>query len=293
MPGKVLWPPVVVTRIEWVGADGNALIGSTFGDPSGAPVILLHGGGQTRHAWGNTGKALAEGGFYAVAMDLRGHGESDWTPDGGYGLDRFSADLKSILPHFDRKPAVVGASLGGLTALLTEGEADPSLVSAVILVDVAHRLEPDGVLRIVSFMQEKSEAGFANLEEAADLIAAFLPHRKRPKDLSGLEKNLRLGEDGRYRWHWDPKFLQPDHGLDPMQMAKRLRDATTSLYVPTLIVRGGLSDILSEEAAREFQELAPNAEYIDVASAAHMIAGDRNDMFSEAVCDFLERAIPR
>jgi len=282
-----------VTRIEWVGADGNALIGDTFGDPGGPPVVLLHGGGQTRHAWGKTGAALAAGGFYAVAMDLRGHGESAWSPDGQYGLDKFSADLKTILGHFHTAPAVVGASLGGLTALLTEGEADPSLLRAVILVDVAHRLEPEGVLRIVSFMKDKSEEGFATLEEAADLIASYLPHRKRPKDLSGLKKNLRLGDDGRYRWHWDPKFLQGDQRIDPALMGTRLRDATINLGVPTLLVRGGLSDILSEEAALEFQQLAPDAEYIDVASAAHMIAGDRNDIFSDAVCDFLERVIAR
>lgn len=279
-----------MARIEWTGSDGNTLVGDDFGDPDRPPVVLLHGGGQTRHAWGGTAQVLADAGFYAVAIDQRGHGESEWIADGAYGVDRYAADLVAVIERLGRMPAVVGASLGGLAALLAQGESEP-ITSAVVLVDVAHRLEPDGVLRVIEFMRDRSERGFESLEEVADAIAAYLPHRKRPTDLSGLSKNLRLGEDGRYRWHWDPRFLTPDQRNNPAQMGARLRAAAEHLPVPTLLVRGGLSDVLSDEAAREFQQLAPNAEYVDVSSAAHMIAGDRNDIFTEAVRSFLARAI--
>jgi len=275
-------------RVQWSGAGGLSLIGDGFGDPGAAPVLLLHGGGQTRHAWGGTGRALATAGFYAVALDMRGHGESGWAPDGDYELDAFAADLLAILPRFSRPPAVVGASLGGLAALVAEGDRGEHVLSALVLVDVAPRLEIDGVLRVVSFMKSNTD-GFASLEDAADAIASYLPHRPRPTDLSGLSKNLRLGDDGRYRWHWDPRFIQRERVADPAMALARLQGAARQLSIPTLLVRGRLSDVLSAEAAREFLDLVPHAEFVDVASAAHMVAGDHNDLFCDAIVDFLRR----
>jgi pimeloyl-ACP methyl ester carboxylesterase len=276
-------------RVEWKGPDDLQLIGDAYGDPAGLPVLLLHGGGQTRHAWGRTGEALGRSGFFAVTLDARGHGESSWAPGGNYNLDDFISDLKCAVGELSRRPAVVGASLGGLTGLLAESEHEGRLLEALILVDVAHRLEVEGVLRIVQFMQADYEKGFATLDEAADAIAAFMPHRPRPKDLSGLSKNLRRDDDGRYRWHWDPLFIRPSQRNDPNAMKERLTRATEQLDIPTLLVRGRLSDVLSEESARDFLALAPHAEYVDVADAAHMIAGDRNDAFTGAVVDFLSR----
>lgn len=276
-------------RVEWKGLDDLHLVGDAYGDPNGLPVILLHGGGQTRHAWGRTGEALGRAGFYAVTLDARGHGESAWATEGSYHLDDFIGDLKGAIGELGRPPAVVGASLGGLTGLLAEAEHDGPLLSALILVDVAHKLEAEGVTRIVQFMLADYEHGFATLDEAADAIAAFMPHRPRPKDLSGLSKNLRRDDDGRYRWHWDPAFIRPGQRNDPNVMKERLARAARALSLPTLVVRGRLSDVLSEESARDFLALAPHAEYVDVADAAHMIAGDRNDAFTGAVVDFLSR----
>ena len=136
-------------------------------------------------------------------------------------------------------------------------------------------------------MNQKPE-GFDSLEEVAEAIANYQPHRKRPRDISGLEKNLRQGEDGRWRWHWDPAFLaRPPGGAEPPR--GRLEAAARALEVPTLLVRGRASDVLSEELAREFLGLVPGAEYVDVADAAHMVAGDRNDAFTLAVSRFLSR----
>jgi len=275
-----------VRRTEHSGCDGIKLVADEYGERGRFPVILLHGGGQTRHAWGGTGRALADAGFHAIVVDQRGHGESDWSPDGSYGLDSFAGDLLAVVERLEQPAAVVGASLGGLAAMIASEDAQDRL-AAIVLVDIAHRLELAGVMRIIAFMTARSEQGFASLDEVADAIAAFVPHRPRPKDLSGLSKNLRLCDDGRYRWHWDPSFLAPHNS--PVDMAARLRAAVEGLRVPTLLVRGQMSDVLSEEVAAEFQELAPHAEYVDVASAAHMIAGDRNDVFTDAVVQFLRR----
>lgn len=274
--------------VAFSGRDGIRLVGDSYGDPSAPPVVLLHGGGQTRHAWGDTGEALARAGFYAISLDQRGHGDSAWADDGDYRVDAFAADLTAVAASLHRPPAVVGASLGGMAALLAQAASEAPLFSAVVLVDIAPRIEPAGVMRIVSFMTANPD-GFASLEEAADAVAAFLPHRPRPSDLSGLSKNLRLGDDGRYRWHWDPRFITPARMEGPSVAFARLSRAARALRVPALLVRGRMSDVLSEEAAREFLEFVPHAELVDVASAAHMVAGDRNDRFTSAVVAFLTR----
>lgn len=269
------------------GFAGVTLRGDAYGDPAGAPVVFLHGGGQTRHAWGRTAARLAGAGSYVLAIDHRGHGDSDWSVDGDYDLASFAGDVRAIAAWLERPPAIVGASLGGLAALLAAGEHGTPLLRALVLVDVAPRMEQEGVMRVISFMHSGLD-GFASLEEAADAIAAYLPHRKRPRDPAGLAKNLRRGDDGRWRWHWDPRFVRRERG-DPSFAHARLAAAARALTIPTLVVRGRMSDVLSDEGVRELRELVPHAEYADVAGAAHMVAGDDNDAFSAAVIEFLAR----
>jgi non-heme chloroperoxidase len=268
------------------GHDGLVLRGDAFGSPDAPPLLLLHGGGQTRHSWSGTARRLAREGWYAISLDLRGHGESDWSPAGAYDLEDFARDLVAAARALPRRPVVVGASLGGMAALCAEGESRTDLLAALVLVDVTPRLEPGGVLRILSFMTDRPE-GFASLEEAADAVAAYREHRERPSDLAGLAKNLRLGEDGRYRWHWDPKFLSRDRRQGNTLTPERLLDAARGLRIPTLLVRGKLSDVVSLEGAAEFRKAAPHARFIDVSGAGHMVAGDRNDLFTDAVIEFL------
>ncbi len=262
------------------------LVADAWGDPSAPPVLLLPGGGQTRHAWGGTAEALARDGWYALAVDPRGHGESEWAPDGDYAIDAFVADLQLVLGALEQRPALVGASLGGITALLAEGESAGGVAAALVLVDIATRIEVEGVERIRAFMMAHPE-GFASLEEAADVVTRYLPHRPRPRELGGLAKNLRQDHDGRYRWHWDPQFLTGRRLPRDAERSTRLIDAARALRLPTLLVRGALSDVLSEEGAREFLALVPHARYLDVSGAGHMVAGDRNDAFTGVVVRFL------
>ncbi len=272
--------------IELRGHDGIVLRGDAWGDPNARPVLLLHGGGQTRHSWSGTAQRLAEQGWHALSLDLRGHGQSDWSPSGAYDLEDFVRDLVGIARGLEQPPVVVGASLGGMAAMCAAGEADARLLAAVVLVDVTPRLEPAGVVRIVSFMTERPE-GFASLEEAADAVAAYREHRARPSDLAGLAKNLRRGEDGRWRWHWDPKFISPNGRTRSSLTPERLIEAARGLRVPTLLVRGKLSDVVSLEGAAEFRAAVPHARFADVSGAGHMVAGDRNDLFTDAVLEFL------
>ena len=275
------------TRLSFPTADGLTLVGDAWGDPAHAPVLLMHGGGQTRHAWAGTGRALARQGWYAVAVDLRGHGDSDWAADGNYGLDAFARDLAALARALARPPVLVGASLSGLAGMLAQGQAEAALFAALVLVDVTPRLDPRGTQHIIGFMNARLADGFATLDEAADEIAAYNPHRPRPRDLGGLAKNLRRRPDGRWRWHWDPAFMTGKKPPDVHAQHERLFAAARALRIPTLLVRGRMSDLVTVEAAEEFLALVPHARFADVSGAGHMVAGDRNDLFTAAVVSFL------
>jgi pimeloyl-ACP methyl ester carboxylesterase len=279
---------------HFLGRDRNRLAADEAGDPGDPPVVLLHGGGQTRHSWGTTLGAVADRGWHAYAVDLRGHGESDWAPDGDYTLDAFAGDVVEISDAFDTPPVLVGASLGGIASLAAIGEHPEERVArALVLVDVAPRMEEQGRMRIGAFMMEHMDEGFASLDEVADAIQAYNPHRPRPSDLKGLQKNLRHADNGRWYWHWDPAFIggrlgSPDETRSSIVDPERLGNAARALTIPTLLVRGRVSDLLSEEGAQELLEMAPHARLVDVAGAGHMVAGDRNDLFNDAVVQFLE-----
>jgi len=284
------------TRFEVVGAGGVQIVGDRRGDPSGPPVVFLHGGGQTRYSWGGTADAVAEKGWHALTLDARGHGESEWSPKGDYRLSSFAADVAAVLATLDEPPVLVGASLGGLTSILLIGEQVPSGATGIVLVDIIPDMEQAGSERIQSFMAEHARSGFASLDEVADAIAAYNPHRPRPTDLSGLSKNVRE-RGGRWYWHWDPAFVGGTADLPPNEIAEtdRLHADVARLLddgVAMMLVRGKVSDLVSEAKAAAFIARFPAVEFVDVSGAGHMVAGDRNDAFTAAVLDFLERHHP-
>lgn len=279
------------TTATFEGLDGLRIAATVVGNPSDPPVMLAHGGGQTRHSWHTTTTFLGNNGWYAVSIDLRGHGDSEWAPDGEYGMEKFAGDVERVATSLG-KPVLIGASLGGSSSLAALGMTrDDPCASGLVLVDIAPHIEVKGAERILGFMAEKMLEGFATLDDVADAVHAYNPHRPRPTDLSGLRKNVRQRGDGRWYWHWDPAFIlnRPFEG-ESRQLRSRpdtLDDAARSLTVPTLLVRGRQSDLLSEQGAREFLEIVPHAKYADVGGAGHMVAGDRNDAFNDAVVGFL------
>ena len=273
------------------GSDGIRIAADNWGRSDDPLVLLLHGGGQTRHAWKGTGEVLAGHGFRVYAIDARGHGDSDWAPDGEYHQDAMVDDLIEVVGELgEPHPVLVGASMGGGVSLCAVGE-ERVMARALVLVDMAPRIEPEGAGRILEFMAQKPE-GFESLEEVAEAIAAYQPQRRKPRVLDGLKKNVRLDEDGRLRWHWDPAWMSDDKLGEIDARWDRLQTAAERLgqqRVPTQLVRGGLSDVLSEEGAADFLKTCPHAEYVNVTDAAHMVAGDRNDVFTDAVVSFLEK----
>ena len=236
-------------------------------------------------------------GCVAYAIDQRGHGDSEWIADGSYDFPAFAADARTVADTLAERsgvrPVAVGASLGGIAALLAEGGDERpeggNVFSALILVDITPRVDLDGVSKVQGFMRAHAREGFGSIGEAADAVAAYLPHRPRPRSHEGLKKNLRLHPDGRWRWHWDPRFLEGRRRVGPGGdlVEQTLVEAARRITIPALLVRGASSELVQEAHAKDFLELVPHASYVDVSGARHMVAGDRNDQFADAIKSFL------
>jgi pimeloyl-ACP methyl ester carboxylesterase len=277
--------------VEYSGVDGITLVADEWNRGRAAAdrptILMLHGGGQNRFSWKNTGQVLADEGFHVVALDSRGHGDSDRAPDADYAVETLTADVMHVLDAIGRPVMLIGASMGGLTGILVADRAGPHKVMRLVLVDVVPRFEKNGSARIRDFMISHIH-GFDSLEEAADAVAAYLPYRTKPRSPEGLKKNLHL-RDGRWYWHWDPAFMTKP-GDDPQLRTEKFEQAVENLTIPVLLIRGKLSDVVSPEGVRHFLATVPNAEFVELSDAGHTAAGDDNDAFSEVVVAFVERS---
>jgi pimeloyl-ACP methyl ester carboxylesterase len=276
--------------MQFTGAGGIQLVGDVGGDASAPLVLLLHGGGQTRHSWRGAMHALIANGYRAISLDARGHGDSGWAPDGDYRFATLASDLECVLASLPSRPALVGASMGGGTALTLVGTHSAQLARALVLVDIVPRMDPRGIAKIQRFMSANSN-GFASLEAAADAVSAYNPHRPRPNDLSGLMKNLRRRPDGRLYWHWDPRVIANPAGGVQRRDLDQLAAAAANVRIPTLLLRGMHSDVVTDVAVADARRSITGLEVINVAEAGHMIAGDKNDAFNDGLLTFLRRHV--
>ena len=266
---------------------GGLKLAADRGGPVDAPaVILLHGGGQTRHSWSRAVDRLISEGMQVINYDALGHGESDWSPVGAYSLSDRATDLGAVTAELQVPFVLVGASLGGATSIVAIDEG--LRPAGLVLVDIVPEPEKHGVDRIITFMRGNPD-GFETIDEAAQAVAAYNPSRRRPSDSQGLRKNLREGSDGRFRWHWDPRIVEGQ----PEQLHEIVRDAAARLEAlpdfRVLLVRGLASDVVSDAGIEAFRRQLPRLELLDVAGAGHMVAGDRNDGFNDAIIAFSKR----
>ena len=281
-------PPSPSSGIERFEAhDGLGLVVETFGAAGHPGLVFAHGFGQTRQAWTASASVLAARGWRCVGYDARGHGDSDWRRDEGapYGWPQMVDDLVAVTRTFRSPPVLVGASMGGLVGLAAEAAHAP-LFGALVLVDVTPRWEPEGVDRILNFMRAHPD-GFESLEEAGRAIAAHLPHRREQKRPERLRALLADHGDGRLRWHWDPRLLD-EIARDSTAHQPLLVDAARRIRIPTLLISGGESDIVSRATIDEFLALVPHARHVTLPAATHMIVGDDNAAFTRHVVEFLE-----
>ncbi|URI14709.1 alpha/beta fold hydrolase [Brevundimonas albigilva] len=261
-----------------VGAEGVPLVADAFGQ-DGPWIVLLHGGGQTRRSWKRSAEAIAAGGFRALAYDARGHGDSGWSPTGDYALPRLEEDLAAIADTLDGPIGLVGASMGGLTALRAAGTFLSRRVAALVLVDIAVSPTQAGSARILEFM-EANPNGFSDIDEVVAALTRYNPLRPASTDTRGLERNLRKGADGRLRWHWDPALMETGPRLGRGDFTHRLNAAAPGITAPTLLVHGAASDVIDADGLAEMRRLIPHIRFSEVPAASHVVAGDRNDRFS-------------
>jgi pimeloyl-ACP methyl ester carboxylesterase len=270
-------------------ADGVSIVVESFGNAASPPLLLAHGFGQTRHAWNDSARNLARSGWHCLTTDARGHGDSGWCEDGDYDFPQFVDDLALVArdsrqPPAPALPILIGASMGGLLGLVAQ--ATHEVFRALVLVDITPRWESAGVARIIAFMRAHPD-GFASLDEAADAIAQYLPHRRERKSPGSLRQMLVPLPNGRLRWHWDPRLLERIAN-DSERQQEGLLDAARRIRVPTLLISGTRSDVVSDATIAEFLACVPHARHVRVDHATHMVVGDRNDAFAAAVHDFIE-----
>lgn len=282
--------PGEAAALRLSGAGGISLAATAFPSPvatlqSDPALVYAHGFGQTRGAWSRTGQQLAAHGYAGLAYDARGHGGSERNPvELAYAGEQFADDLIIVAGERAQPPVLVGASMGGLFGLIAEARW-PGLFRAMVLVDITPRWEQAGMQRILGFMTAFPD-GFDSLHHASEVIAAYLPHRRSRKSPEELRELLREGEDGRWRWHWDPRLVD-ELARDSAQHQDAIADAARAIQCPILLISGGRSDLVSETTVEEFKSLVPHARHVHLPQATHMVAGDDNDAFSAAVLEYL------
>ncbi|MGF6999340.1 alpha/beta fold hydrolase [Paraburkholderia sp. GAS32] len=281
-------PDELISFQLFAGKSGLPLAADVGGNPDGICVILSPGAGQTRHSWRRLAKHLTVQGYRVISLDLRGHGESKWAPDGDYAIEAFVDDLSAVMDTQDGPLVLIGASIGGIASLLAVARHPPLQIRGLVLVDVVPNMQAAGLERIRGFMSA-GEDGFAHIDDAADAVARYLPHRRRPVSSANLAKNLRRGENGRWYWHWDPAFHAGSKQRAEEGMLAKMESAATSIAVPTLLVSGSLSEVVDTAGATRLLQLIPHAQWVNVQDAAHMVAGDRNDIFDAAIDSFVRR----
>ena len=282
--------PASLTQPRSLSGAGNICLAATaFPTPSllqtDSPVLFAHGFGQTRGAWLRTGMALAAEGYAGLSYDARGHGESDRNAaDESYVGEQFTDDLIILAGEQAQPPILVGASMGGLFAMLAESRW-PGLFRAMVLVDITPRWEQAGLQRILAFMTAFPD-GFDSLDHAGDVIAAYQPQRRKRKSAEELRELLREGPDQRWRWHWDARLID-DLVRDSARHQDDIANAARTLACPVLLISGGRSDLVSANTVEEFQSLVPHARHVHLPHATHMLAGDDNDTFTHTVLQYL------
>jgi pimeloyl-ACP methyl ester carboxylesterase len=269
-----------------VQANGLTLRYQEWGAPEAPPIIMLHGFGVSGHMFDEFAQRLQDR-YRLISLDQRGHGDSEWSPEGDYSREAFVADLEAVRAALGFEQFIlVGHSMGGLNSVSYTVQF-PRHVRALVLVDVGPESAREGVDNIVRFTRGPDELEFEQFVENAH---RFNQRRTIENIRERMRHRLKPGENGKWTWKFDKRFRQPDSGLriggelNNDQTWQLFRDIT----VPTLLVRGGESDVLSQEVAeRAAREMASTTLRV-VPGAGHSVPGDNPDDFTFVVRTFLD-----
>lgn len=274
--------PPTVRRVETDLGDGRTLSGLRWG--TDAPqVVLLHGGGQNAHTWDTVALAL---GRPLLALDLPGHGHSgDVDPGRPVGPRSFAEDVAvAVRAHAANAAAVVGMSLGGLTALELTVVA-PELVRRLVMVDVTPGADREKASDVVAFLA--GPESFASFDEILERTVAFNPTRSESSLRRGILHNAVQRDDG--RWVWRHQRTQLVEGQRADLDFAAMWDDLAAVDVPLLLLLGDRSPVVDETDREMFAERQPDAEIVTVADAGHSIQGDQPLVLAEHLDRFLDR----
>lgn len=279
-----------IAPARMTAAEGLQLSADIAGDPWRHRLIFLHGGGQSRFSWRKALRIFTDDGYSVISYDLRGHGESGWSPSGDYSLEAHMRDLVCVVRSCPPRPIIIGASLGGRVALAAAAELGPDAIAGLILVDLTPKLDPRGLSRVLGFLGA-SKLGFESISAAIDTLDLYA-ESQYAKVSEDFDHTLSLAEDGRYYWKWDPAAAL-DASLDPLEIEAKLRIAARRAKVPTLLIRGTESDLVTAECVADFLEAMPWAEVIEIAGQGHLMKGANRELFCAAALDFIRRTVGR
>ena len=264
--------------------DGITLVGEDFGSHRDPLILLLHGGGQSRASWRAAARRHGGRGYHAIALDMRGHGESDWAPDGDYAFTRYAADLASVIRELGKPAVLVGASHGGLSALVATA-AYPELIRALALADVTPWLDEEHADTLRASLRSAAD-GYENVDDAALMVDRFRGTSPRASN-DGLRAHMRKGADGRLYWRWDPRFIE-DRFVRHAGEGGMLVEAARRLRIPVLLMHAEFSSIVHSEHIDSFRAAVSSLRVIRVDGIGHMAAGDDNLAYLPALTSFLD-----
>jgi pimeloyl-ACP methyl ester carboxylesterase len=289
MPASIASAEAAPRPLRWRTDDGLRLEGEAFDAPGPVSVLLLHGGGQTRHTWRRAARYLQATGIPCLSFDQRGHGDSDWATDGNYSLDAFLADALLVLREWARPVVLIGTSLGGLVCLMVAGTCLPQ-VRGLVMVDTAPQLDPAAIDWLVEFLGSEAERGFDSPAAAVAHLRRFFP--ALAVSAESIEKSLRRGADGRWHRHWDVRVVTGAHNSVALPYEQRLHDDAARVTVPFALVRAGASDLVSDAAVERLRRCAPQLEVFELPGAHHLFSSAQSVQIVEMLTGFLHRTMP-
>ncbi|MFN8627419.1 MAG: alpha/beta fold hydrolase [Candidatus Binatia bacterium] len=266
-----------------VKARGLTFHFTAWGAADQPPLLCLHGATQTAHSWDEVAPDLSAS-YRVLCLDQRGHGDSDWAADGDYTRETQAGDIDAITDALGLPPfLLIGLSMGGINAI-TFTARYPHKVTALVIVDVSPEIQERGVQSIRTFVQAADE--LESVEAFVERAHRFNPRRSLENIRSRLAHNLKQLPNGKWTWKYDKALRSLEGGFRGNPLVN-LWDDVRKIRCPTLIIKGGESDILSSESAEKLRATIPNSRLAVVAGAGHSVMGDNPAGFVEAVRGFL------
>ena len=274
-----------VPQDRYVDANGLKLHYLEWGDPAGPPMMLLHGFAQTCHSWDFVALSFSDK-YRVIALDQRGHGDSEWAPDGDYTPETQQKDIAAVVDGLGLNDFVLmGLSMGGRNSFTYAGNHTEK-IKALVIVDAGPQNMRAGSGNIRNFVQQEDELD--SVAAFVDRVLKYNPRRDPVQVRGSIIHNLKELPSGKWTWKYDKILRSQDRkiGSDP-EMEKRLWSYLENIQCPVLVVRGGASDIMALETAESMRARIPNARLTTVEGAGHLVMGDRPAGFQKAVTDFL------